>query len=43
MTTLTSDAEGVLRELFSRGVAVSDLEVTGAGLEEAVLGLTGGR
>jgi len=43
VTTLTSDAEGVLRELFSRGVAVSDLEVTGAGLEEAVLGLTGGR
>jgi ABC-2 type transport system ATP-binding protein len=43
VTTLTTDAEGLLKELFSRGVAISDLEVTGAGLEEAVLGLTGGR
>jgi len=43
VTTLTTDAEGVLRELFSRGVAIGDLEVTGAGLEEAVLALTGGR
>jgi ABC-2 type transport system ATP-binding protein len=40
---LTSDAEGVLRSLFAKNVAVSDLEVSGAGLEEAVLALTGGR
>jgi len=30
----------VLRELFRRGVAVADLEVTGADLEEAFLALT---
>jgi ABC-2 type transport system ATP-binding protein len=43
VTTLSTDAEGLLRELFSRGVQIADLEVTGAGLEEAVLALTGGR
>ena len=40
---LTSDAEQVLRTLFSGGAPIHDLEVVGAGLEEAVLGLTGGR
>ena len=40
---LTSDAEDVLRTLFGRGAPITDLEVVGAGLEEAVLVLTGGR
>ena len=40
---LTSDAEEVLRTLFAKGAPIRDLEVVGAGLEEAVLVLTGGR
>jgi ABC-2 type transport system ATP-binding protein len=40
---LTSRAEDVLRILFDRGIPITDLEVAGAGLEEAVLVLTGGR
>ena len=40
---LTSDPEDVLRTLFGRGAPITDLEVVGAGLEEAVLVLTGGR
>jgi ABC-2 type transport system ATP-binding protein len=40
---LTSDPEGVLRSLFAKGLELQDLEVVGAGLEEAVLALTGGR
>ena len=43
VAALTNDPEGLLRVLFARGVAIADLEVTGAGLEEAVLALTGGR
>ena len=38
---VTGQPEVVLRELFRRGVDVQDLEVTGAGLEEAFLALTG--
>jgi ABC-2 type transport system ATP-binding protein len=38
---VTAEPEAVLRELFRRGVDFSDLEVTGAGLEEAFLALTG--
>ena len=37
---LTNDPEGLLRELFRRGVEISDLEVVGADLEEAFLTLT---
>jgi ABC-2 type transport system ATP-binding protein len=37
---LTSAAERVLAELLSRDPQLSDLEVTGAGLEEAFLALT---
>jgi ABC-2 type transport system ATP-binding protein len=37
---LSAEPESVLRELFRRGVAVADLEVTGADLEEAFLALT---
>jgi ABC-2 type transport system ATP-binding protein len=37
---LTNDAEEVLRELFRRGVAMHDLEVAGADLEEAFLAMT---
>jgi len=37
---LSSEPETVLRTLFARGVAVADLEVTGADLEEAFLALT---
>jgi ABC-2 type transport system ATP-binding protein len=37
---LSAQPEEVLRELFRRGVAVTDLEVTGADLEEAFLALT---
>ena len=40
---LTSHPEDVLRTLFGRGAPIADLEVAGAGLEEAVLVLTGGR
>ena len=40
---LTNEPEAVLAELFGRGVALSDLEVTGADLEEAFLLLTGPR
>ncbi len=36
----TAEAEKVLRELFTRDRGLSDLEVTGAGLEEAFLSLT---
>jgi ABC-2 type transport system ATP-binding protein len=37
---LTSEPETVLRALFERGVAMRDLEVSGADLEEAFLSLT---
>jgi ABC-2 type transport system ATP-binding protein len=37
---LTNDPEGVLRELFRRGVEMKDLEVTGADLEEAFIAMT---
>ena len=37
---LTRDAEAVLRSLFGRGVAVEELEVVGATLEEALMTLT---
>jgi ABC-2 type transport system ATP-binding protein len=37
---LSAEPETVLRELFRRGAAVSDLEVVGADLEEAFLALT---
>ena len=43
VSLLTSDPEQVLRTLFGRGAAITDLEVAGAGLEEAVLVMTGGR
>jgi ABC-2 type transport system ATP-binding protein len=39
-TLVTGEPEAVLRELFRRGVELTDLEVTGAGLEEAFLALT---
>ena len=42
-TLLTSSAEAVLSELFRRSIPIQDLEVSGAGLEEAVLVLTDGR
>jgi ABC-2 type transport system ATP-binding protein len=37
---LSAEPETVLRELFRRGVALSELEVVGADLEEAFLALT---
>ena len=37
---LSNEPELVLKALFERGVAVGDLEVTGADLEEAFLSLT---
>ncbi len=37
---LSAEPETVLRELFRRGIAVADLEVAGADLEEAFLALT---
>jgi ABC-2 type transport system ATP-binding protein len=37
---LSAEPESVLRELFRRGVAMADLEVAGADLEEAFLALT---
>jgi ABC-2 type transport system ATP-binding protein len=43
VSLLTSDPEQVLRTLFAKGALITDLEVVGAGLEEAVLVLTGGR
>lgn len=39
---LTSDPEAVLRALFARGAEIRNLEVVGATLEEAVIGLTAG-
>lgn len=39
---VTAEPEAVLRELFRRSVDINDLEVIGAGLEEAFLALTGG-
>jgi ABC-2 type transport system ATP-binding protein len=43
VTFLTSEPERVLQTMFAKGAPITDLEVVGAGLEEAVLGLTGGR
>src|SRR5438105_762140 len=40
---LTNEPEAVLKALFERGTQIRDLEVVGAGLEEAVLSLTEGR
>jgi ABC-2 type transport system ATP-binding protein len=37
---LSNQPEDLLRELFRRGVEIEDLEVVGAGLEEAFLALT---
>jgi ABC-2 type transport system ATP-binding protein len=37
---LSNEPEAVLRALFARGVALGDLEVVGATLEEALLSLT---
>jgi ABC-2 type transport system ATP-binding protein len=37
---LTNQPEAVLRELFRRGIEISDLEVSGADLEEAFISLT---
>jgi ABC-2 type transport system ATP-binding protein len=37
---LTNEPEAVLKSLFERGVAISDLEVTGADLEDAFVALT---
>jgi ABC-2 type transport system ATP-binding protein len=37
---LTNQPEAVLRELFRRGVEISDLEVAGADLEDAFISLT---
>jgi len=37
---LTNEPEQVLRELFRRGVEISDLEVAGADLEEAFVAIT---
>ncbi len=37
---LTNEPEAVLRALFERGVAIRDLEVTGADLEDAFVALT---
>ena len=41
VTLMTNKPEEVLRELFRRGLEVTDLEVKGADLEEAFLSLTG--
>lgn len=38
---LSNQPEDVLREIFGRGIEVTDLEVVGADLEEAFLSLTG--
>ncbi len=40
VTLLTGEPEAVLAALFARGVAMTDLEVAGATLEEALLSLT---
>ena len=40
---LTSAAEDLARELLLRDRALTDLEITGAGLEEAFLTLTASR
>jgi ABC-2 type transport system ATP-binding protein len=37
---LTNQPESVLRELFRRGVQISDLEVSGADLEDAFIAMT---
>jgi hypothetical protein len=37
---LTNQPEAVLRELFRRGIEMSDLEVSGADLEDAFISLT---
>ena len=37
---LTNEPEAVLKALFERGVPIADLEVTGAGLEDAFVALT---
>jgi ABC-2 type transport system ATP-binding protein len=37
---LSNQPEAVLRELFERGITITDLEVGGADLEEAVISLT---
>ena len=39
-TLLTPEPEAVLRRLFAQGAQLQNLEVVGAGLEEAVLTLT---
>jgi ABC-2 type transport system ATP-binding protein len=39
----TSEPEAVLRALFGRGLDIRNLEVAGATLEEAVIGLTSGK
>jgi ABC-2 type transport system ATP-binding protein len=40
VSLLSNEPEAVLRELFTREVALTDLEVVGASLEEALLSLT---
>jgi hypothetical protein len=37
---LTNQPESVLREIFRRGVEISDLEVAGADLEDAFIAIT---
>jgi hypothetical protein len=37
---LTNQPEAVLRELFRRGIELSELEVSGADLEDAFISLT---
>jgi hypothetical protein len=37
---LTNQPESVLGELFRRGVQISDLEVSGADLEDAFIAMT---
>ena len=37
---LTNQPEAVLRELFRRGIEITDLEVSGADLEDAFISLT---
>jgi ABC-2 type transport system ATP-binding protein len=41
IVALASDAEGLVRRLFARDAALSGLEVSGIGLEEAFVALTG--
>jgi ABC-2 type transport system ATP-binding protein len=40
LVMLTSDAEGLVRELLMRDPGLSDLEITSAGLDEAFVTLT---